>query len=144
MLKCIDEELALKLHLSKSPAPYSVTPLETVGTPRPFLVYNELDRSSQLRFRITVLEPGLAYIFARTVWMGPPSVRLVQSEAQLIDLSITPKTFRRFLEEARPVEKFAVNFNTPCYSRKSIGTDVEESLPQDYSRPPYRSVPYQK
>jgi CRISPR-associated endoribonuclease Cas6 len=141
LLKRVDEQLALELHSKKSLAPYSVTPLEVLYEQFSHFIYNRFDKPVPTQFKISLFEPGLRDVITKSMFSsGSPSVRLVDVEATVTEVSVIQESFQKIFEEAKPVKRFEVVFRTPSYFRKSVSAAPSNSALKGV-RPPYRSIP---
>ncbi|MEM2930782.1 MAG: CRISPR system precrRNA processing endoribonuclease RAMP protein Cas6 [Thermoproteota archaeon] len=140
-LRRVDEQLALKLHSEKALAPYSVTPVEALRGQYSSFIFNRFDGPLQAQFKICVLEPGLMNVFTQALLSsGSPTVRLVDADTPVTEVSVNQQSFEKIMEEAKPVRRFEVFFRTPCYFRRSVQTDSPDPVSKAV-RPPYRAVP---
>jgi len=140
-LKSVNEELALKLHSQKSLAPYAVTPVEALRGDYSSFIYKGFNGPLQARFRISILEQGLMSVFTRALLStSSPSIRLVDAQTPIVDISVSQCSFERIMEEAKPLERFEVFFRTPCYFRRSLPGNPSDPVLKAV-KPPYRAIP---
>ena len=139
-LKRADEQLALKLHSEKAVAPYSVTPVEVLQGQYSRFVFNRLDRPATIRFKISFFELSLMNVFTGALLSSSsPSIRLVDADTPVTEVSVRQLSFEKILEEAKPMRKFEVIFRTPCYFRRTVSEPPDPVLKG--VKPPYRAVP---
>jgi len=141
VLKRVNEQLALRIHSEKAIASYSVTPVEALRGQYSSFIYNRFDGPLHAQFKISILEPGLMNVFTQALVSSSfRTVKLVDAEVPVVELSVVQQSFKKIMEEAKPVRRFEVLFRTPCYFRRSVSTGSSNSVLKE-DRPPYRSVP---
>jgi len=141
LLKRVDEQLALTLHSQKSLAPYSVTPLEVTYGGYSRFIYNRFDKPAPVQFKISLLESGISEVFTQALFsMGSPTIRLVDTETAVTEVSVVQRSFDRIMEEAKLVRRFEVVFRTPSYFRRSVSKGSPNQVSNGV-KSPYRAVP---
>lgn len=116
MLKSYDGDIASLLHSGKGLAPYSTTPiLADVGRGLR-IAYRHLP-ACMASFRVCLLEYELSRVFLDLLISDHPTIKLIDQDVPLVNMSVNVMEFSDFLKNAGYVRRFAIRFKTPCFFR---------------------------
>ncbi len=146
LIKRVAEAKAEELHVKKRLAPYSTTPIEVVGFDGSLdVVYRRLPQGAA-RFSVTLLDSALSNIFIELIRCGKlADISFNGKRCTLTSLEYSRLDTTKLINEAKAVEKFAVNFRSPTYFRRTP-VDVKTLFPSargvEGQQPDlYRSLP---
>lgn len=125
LLKSIDPMLSEELHGLKRLAPISTTPLTFE-----YRSGGGLKEGSIVSFRITSLLELLSVKLADYLINNPSlSMNIKDAVARLTEVAVSTIEPKKLLENATPVEFFAVQFRSPTFFRRSMVTRCCPSCP---------------
>ncbi len=110
LLASENEKLAMALHNSGEPAPYSLTPVFEVGSGNPIFKY--LSSNTQGAFSMTVLGDDLCKAITRGM-LKKQFVELNGIRCKITDIEVLVIELANIWGGAVPVRKFSVDFLTP-------------------------------
>mgnify|MGYP000070605069 CR=1 FL=1 len=119
LLRRVDAEYAEKLHFSKRLSPFSVSPIIKLEPNMRRIIYKSVSEASICITRFTFLEEKPAKIILNSIIDENLKITLSNVEVTPIEVSVSQYEYSAFLENAKPIEKFTVDFITPTYFRFS-------------------------
>ena len=119
LVKRADESYAEDLHSSKRLAPFSTSPIIRLSPGGPKIVYRALPQDSMCMIRFVVFDEELTKMVLDSLLRGNESLKLLDAEMNVVDVSVSHVEYSEFLEKASPVKRMVVEFITPTFFRFS-------------------------
>ncbi|MEM0456799.1 MAG: CRISPR system precrRNA processing endoribonuclease RAMP protein Cas6 [Nitrososphaerota archaeon] len=130
-------ELAEELHKRKGIAPYSTSPIEFLEGNTNRIAYRRLPATTNASFRVSLFDPMLCKLFEKAIFGGLSSLRLLNEECPLSEISIKTIDPKKLISDAEPIRRFSIMFRTPTVFRLTPRGPIDKSC-----RPsPFRLYP---
>jgi len=117
MLKRQDENYALTLHSGRGLAPYSTSPIMIRENGKTRVIYKLIKPYCLAYVNFTLLDNELSRLFKELIMEGISDIKLIDKSFPVIGVSINTVSFKELLEKAKPVKRFTLTFQSPCYLR---------------------------
>lgn len=130
-------ELVEELHKRKSIAPYSTSPIEFLEGGVTRIAYRKLPATRNASLRISLFDQTLYKFFKKAIFYGLSSLRLLNEECPLSEISIKAVDPKKLINKAEPIKHFSIKFRTPTVFRLTPRGPIDKA-----SKPsPFRFYP---
>jgi len=119
LVKRVDREKADELHSLRRLSPFSSTPVMLLTSEEPKVVYRAIPKNMTCSIKFTIFDSRFVKLILESLFHREKPLKLVDSEIEIVDVSISYEKYSRLLNEAEPIKKFMINFLTPTFFRIS-------------------------